>query len=68
MACLVFDGDHAAATRAVGGITLGLGVNLYRGLIAELRVSRLKPDENWTVHLHWHTMPRTNTFRRVLRS
>jgi hypothetical protein len=39
MASLIFAEDHALVTRAVGGVTLGLGVSMYRGLVAELKAS-----------------------------
>ena len=40
LASLVFQQDKELATRAVGGVTHGLCVDLYKGLVAELKASR----------------------------
>ena len=37
MASIIFEDDHAMATRAVGGVSLGLGVTMYKGLVVELK-------------------------------
>ncbi len=37
MASLIFRTDHALATRAVAGVSLGLGVVMYKGLVGELK-------------------------------
>ena len=39
LASLVFPNDPKRETCAVGGITHGFGVVLYRGLVSELKVS-----------------------------
>ena len=43
LASLVFDKDQRQATLAVGGVTHGLSVVLYKGLVSELRVRPCAP-------------------------
>ena len=41
LASLVFPDDHMMATRAVAGVTHGIAVDLYRGLVGQLKVERI---------------------------